>query len=553
MPKITYDKSGGGKIVWSAEDWLAGLHPQFSTTSTSVVRFLTNKMALQTAINPYRYVGALMPGALPTDVGNVSQVTTFLRNGVVKASSAYLVSNGALVQKITTLSAPLSIETTNWPHSINSNANSEAGQDIVLYNAKTGGTSQLQMFVSYNNSAKWDVASYTFATASTVWDDDFMSTAPATPLASPYLADGLGKPHPMVVGDDDILYMGDRNFLHGYDGQNSADNEGKFIAAVLTLPAGYVITSFSRIENFLVIYAYLDTGSGSPTYLSISKAFFWNYLDLDPTYTIDLTDNYVSGGFQYKSTIGCFTQGRSSPQSGNSSSTKVSKLKIWNGSIFETKFAFNENVPIHGGVEVLDETINWNADGVLYGWGEPYPEDFGNSSNRLTQGSGTTSGVLKTLASGIQVMSSGATTSGGLQEVDILFTEFYSNAVAILATAEPLFPKGFRGQIKCVRIQFAYTVTPGGTGGRNLVFRLVRSGTTSGSEITTLIADSDNFRSTSIDTLVKEFTTDSSTNQFPPFVALRPDLTWSAGSGGGDALPVERIEVEYDLINYQNV
>ena len=107
------------------------------------------------------------------------------------------------------------------------------------------------------------------------FDDDMMSTSAASPLAGSDLTDGQNAEHPMIVGDDDVLYIGSGRYLHGYDGQ--VGNAGTFYSKVLTLPLGYIITSMQTYNNYLVIFAHNnDTTAGTLTALgySDSKAFF---------------------------------------------------------------------------------------------------------------------------------------------------------------------------------------------------------------------------------------------------------------------------------------
>ena len=64
--------------------------------------------------------------------------------------------------------------------------------------------------------------------------DDFMKARPATPLSP---APGSYRyPHPMTVGDDDLLYIGDGPRLHAFDGSYASDDDGKFYDSVLKIP-----------------------------------------------------------------------------------------------------------------------------------------------------------------------------------------------------------------------------------------------------------------------------------------------------------------------------
>jgi hypothetical protein len=101
-------------------------------------------------------------------------------------------------------------------------------------------------------------------------DDDMMSTTAESPLAGTDLTDGQNVEHPMVVGDDDVLYIGSGRYLHGYDGQ--VGNDGTFYSKVLTLPLGYIITSMQKYGTYLVIFAH-NNDTTSVGY-STAKAFF---------------------------------------------------------------------------------------------------------------------------------------------------------------------------------------------------------------------------------------------------------------------------------------
>ena len=48
-----------------------------------------------------------------------------------------------------------------------------------------------------------------------VFDDDFMSTIAVNKMAGMDLIDGQNVEHPMIVGDDDVLYIGSGRYLHG--------------------------------------------------------------------------------------------------------------------------------------------------------------------------------------------------------------------------------------------------------------------------------------------------------------------------------------------------
>ena len=78
------------------------------------------------------------------------------------------------------------------------------------------------------------------------------------------------SPHPMMVGDDDILYIGSGNYVHAYDGATGAN--GTFIQRFSLSPAGFVVKSFAKIENYQSFSLYYNNTNSS--YLGQSKAYF---------------------------------------------------------------------------------------------------------------------------------------------------------------------------------------------------------------------------------------------------------------------------------------
>ena len=527
-------KINKGTIIFDETDWLSGLHPQYST-STSNSQKLTNKLSSTKNFNPYRYMGYAAPGFSPTDITNVSIVDAVIRKIVVNNSNAYAISQGTLLHKIDTLSGNGSLVTpTTFPHTIAAHGGhtTVVGNDVVVYPHKVGGTSATRLMYSWSDNTDWDVGTFDYTTT---FDDDFMSTAPATPLAAPYLAGGVGKPHPLIVGSDDILYIGDRNFLHGYDGQNAADNDGKFFPAVLTLPVGYIIQSMARIENFLVIFAYMESAGSSEFYLGRATAFFWNYLDLEPTRVVELNDNYVDAAFEYKGTVGCFTQGRTI--SIDSIATRPSKLQLFNGDVFEPVAYFVENIPITGGVEVRGDIIQWNSQGVLYSYGTPF-KGTAVGLQKIASGSGSTAGALATVATTLQLMSTGTTTSGGLQRLN---SNYASSSIAATSMAEPQFNTKMKGQVERVRVFFAKT----SSGGRNFTLVLLdRLGTSS-----TIISSADSLTSITASNYIQEFENNTSGNPLFTFDGLKAVLEWESGSAATDAPIVTKIEIDYKEVD----
>lgn len=529
------------RIVWDAQDFLSGLHPQYTAAVTDLpaAQVLT-QLAHSTNMNPYRYLGYASPGFLATDVTNVSVVNTGLISATDGTEGAtnygYIVSGGAKVHRFDIAANSLDSQAgpPAWPHSIVGTA-AEEGSDIITYPVNIGGARTNCVFYSWNDNGAdlWNVGIYNLSAAT--FDDDWMSTVPATPLAAPEIStDDL--PHPMIVGDDDTLLIGDGNAVHGLDGATGTN--GTFEANRLTLPRGYIIRAFARLPQYLAVFAhYSPSGNAvTPNFVSSgpAKCFVWDYLSLDPTYIYDLNDYVVTAAVETSDgNIGCFTQGMEPIPDGTN---RFSKLQLYNGSGFDVVQNFVGNAPGKGGCLVNGGAIYWNSDGVLHSYGSPFP-GLPTGLNRVASGSGTTARLLlKQFTSNKMVIASGTTTSGGLQR---LVTNQYSATGAFTTSlADPQFPYGQVGKAVGVTVWFAQTAT----GGRALTLYL--QDTING---TTQVIDS--LTGVSASNMVAKYQATVSGGELMRFDTLRVIGQWTAGSAATAAPVIRRVEVEYEPIN----
>lgn len=444
MPKIT-----SSKIIYDSSDWLGGLNAQYGLSGV-----LGNDFQSQRAIDPYRYYGYLSPGYLNETVDNASTVLgAVVRNAVNNGAYAYLIEGGTKLHRMTIAGGALLNDSAGvgFPHTITAHAghNTVLGRDCVLYDAKVGGTSAKRFFYCWSDNTDWDIGVCDMNTTTPSFDDDFMTTAPATPLSG-YDA-GKDYVHPMVVGADDILYIGDRNYLHAYDGQNTADDDGKFFPAVLTLPAGWIITGMAKMSESLVIFAYYSaSGSGDGFYYGESKAFFWDYLSSDPYRIKNLNDNTVVDGFEYLGTVACITSGR--PDGLNIG--KTNRLQIFNGSEFEEVAVFGGNPPIRGGVDILGRQIRWLCSTGTGGWYiYSWRNNFDNSNKlniigEISGGENYTSGFLRSFS---QFLFVGSTGTGSAGKVEKMNTSKF-NQSSVFYTSLTDFPNKIR--LTKIRIKF---------------------------------------------------------------------------------------------------
>lgn len=532
MPQITQNENGG-VIRWDEQDWQAGLIPQFgvgTTTATNVSGF-----ASATGIDPFRRPGYAYPGVNPNDSTNVSVVDAVIKNGALYGGGstglAYLISGGTKLHQFTTSTATLTNDIGsggNWPHTITPHGHSGAiGSDVAVYHQGT----TPYLFYSWYDGTDWDVGRYDL---SSTFDDDYMSTVPTTPLAdnwggvdtNDYLTQGQGIPHPMIVGDDNILYIGNGKDL-------ASLNNTTFNGSALDLPNGYVITSFAKLPNFLVIFAYLKTGANS-SYKSSSTAFFWNYVDSSFSYAYPLKGNYVNGGFNYKSTVGCFVTGQTS----YIGSSKDSKLLLWDGSVFKTVFNFTDDIPGHGGVEAFDDVIMWNSSGKIYEYGSPHIGLVaGTPANIISVLDGTTAeGMLKNFSSSRNMASAGTTTSGGLQNLN---GDYYPGSF-LTPNIEIPAPQEQKIKITQVKIYwFGTRVTKSNRIG-------VRINADRSSTSSVIIDEStDNARQTISSDLVDVYKSDSSGNTLISGTCISLEVTYAEATVANRPAIIRAVEVYY--------
>lgn len=528
-------KVQGTKIIFDSEDFLAGLYQQYSTDlAPSISAHLGHKLQSSTGFDPYRALGYASPSVNFDDVTNVSVVTDYIRDMATGRESStdygYLIGANNRLHRLDLSTKTLS-NSGSWPRTITTGVTGNAeGWDVVSYPVNVASVRTRSILYSWNDTGgAWNIGLFNQSSGAFT-DNYFTATA-----ASPITPSGNNKPHPMIVGADDVVYIGDGNKLHGLDGAVGTD--GTVYEDLLVLAEGYIITSFGLLDNYLVIFAYYsgkgNTASFDTTVAGPAKAFFWDYESRDATAIVDLYDAVVTAGFTFKNTVGCFTQGNNLVYDG---SNRFSRLKMWDGSKFETVEQFIGNAPIDGGVDIVGDSIQWNSQGIIHSYGSPF-EGYETVLNRFfDDASGTTSGMLRTIAgaSGYQLFSCGATTSGGLRSSQGA-SSYTSNASVATNKAIFNFPSGIVGKIKEVTIRFGRTAS----NGRALNAYLVTDDATTSqfmSGVTTISAGN----------LAQRFKFDISNNPFPRFNELGVALQWQGGSGANSAPIVRSIEVEIE-------
>ena len=511
MPTITKNK-----IIFDSKDWLSGLHDQYKDSALGA-QILTNQLSSISSVDPYRRYGYISAGWNATDLTNVSVIDALITNIEVDSSAkkAYYTAGTKLHQS--TLTNDTITTPTTFPKTISAHGGhtTVVAQDVLIYNV--GATRYL--FYSWKDNTDGDVGRYDL---STTFDDDYMSTVAASGAALTG-----GNTIPLIEGVDDIMYMGDGSNVHAFDGQEGAN--GTYTANVLQLPKEYIIVGFARLEpRTLAVFAHTNQ-TGDAFARSKTTVFFWDYINEDPFKVLDIADFQCTAAFEYKNTIGCFTQGMAADKA---TSNRNSKLWLYDGSTFKKQISFIGNAPINGGVDVVEDMIMWNTAGNVFALGSPF-KSAPAVINKVTKGTGTSNGALRTVTNQRQYISTGTTTSGGLQDLN---NNYVASASISTSLAEPNFSILQKGRIKTVKVVFYATVTSG----RAITVQLRNRNSAVGTVIN---------GDTAVSSLEQKFELDTSGNEFTTFDALKCVVTWATGAAATDSPAIDRIEVEFETTN----
>ena len=515
-------QGGGGVVVYDAADWRAGLGPQGKFESTqSLKQGNENGFVTTTNIDPLVSNGVLSPGVAPSaNVTNSANLAGTIVDFQVKDNTVvYGIDNGGKLHTIdyttNTISASRTLPVTT-----------PIGQNLMIYKHNSAGTPTTSLFYSYYVNANFDIGAYIGLSS---FDDDFMSSVPATPLD---ITSGDGddttqrtQPHVMEVGSDDIMYIGSGRYLHAYDGATGTN--GTFSSKVLTLPAGFQIIALKKKDDKLLITGnYYSTSSSG-----IGKAlcYVWNYRDLDVTEVIDLEDYYVSACFLWKGAPAFVTNGVIERNGAN-------KVKVLSGSTVENIADFDGTMPINSGIVVINRMIFLNAGGKIIAVGNKYVKS--NAVNHIaTLSQNGTSGILfyNTAAS----LLAGSAASGA----SYCFNNINNGAgsgSAVTYYFDPQFAPGKRGKAKSIIIEYEKPIAAGGTNG-NVSISL---GFDTNSQTRTIVAN----KSSVVVPLVKRYLYSTTGEPMPEFNTFRFTFSWAASTNGVSPT-ISRVIFEYDDVN----
>ena len=505
-------------ITFDEKDWLGGLHPQ----SGEQLALFKNGYDSMIGVNPFESLGSVVASPLPVAVTNVALADGVI-NHIVPNTLAGMATiemwgvGGTKLYRIGDLSGEIE-SGGGYPHQVASSVM----EDVVRYNI----SGNEKILYSYNTASKGDIGMHDLA--SNFVDDYWTGTSPSLDM------DDLNKdnPHPMIVGDDDILYIGDGNILKSIDGDTPVGSEN-----ALKLPSSFIIKSFAKIDNrTLVMFA--DQGTGKTT--GQARAFFWDYVSSDPYRIYDLVGNEVGGANQYSGSVCVVTKGVSADLK---ESSRDFHLLYFNGSRFQTLFTIEAgDLPTTGGISVNDDYILINSSGNLYSYGTPF-DGINAGPMSIHRLGGTKSGAVINSYSQRIIASSNSTSDEQLE----IITGSGGYAVGTMATtyAEPINDFATECRVKAVRVEFLRGNTGADT--RRLDIELIN-------EKNEEIKVTEDLTTVDSDNRVLIFYSGAFVSAgFEKFTALQLYANWSGGTGtGASALAIRKVIVEYERINILN-
>jgi hypothetical protein len=431
MPKINEQNK---TIVFDADDWLSGEDNIRNTGS----RDFGVGMNDSDSIDPYRKYGYLSPSRAADTASNSGELAGSIANITMLGNNGYAIEttigNLAQIHKIDDLetSPPEIINTSPYPHVLPSGV--YRAWDITTYAI---GTTEY-VFYSWSSGTDWNVGRINVS--SDTFDDDFMSTVPATPLAAPYVSGGASNvDHPMYVASNNRLYIGDRNFVHSFDGQTGAN--GTFEANVLDLPQGYQIVDFLEWNNYLVVFANNTSktiGSQEPT------AFFWDTVSESFTFTKSCGGYQVHAAKIYQNSfIISVSGGQPIDRKGNE------RLRIFNGSEF-IDFAYFGTTWRYG-LQVYGTTIYLNTREDIRAL-----KEYGDTVSSISIASmSVSSSPFVKIINQFQDVVYSVSLGGDDYSLLSLSSSFAPSATCRTKSIRPYFSDNMRGQIRKIKIYFA--------------------------------------------------------------------------------------------------
>lgn len=318
-----------------------GLLPGYYDSNSSFFvepSFGDPRFAINAEVNLFNTYGLAQPYGLValtngTSAGAVTTLIDYILDYPVPNGESYAAGGNLLHQ----IGASTVQNAGGWPHTVDKAA--VTGETIKGLCHYAGA-----LYYAYNTSGSPDVGKWDLAST---YDDDYMSTVPT---GGAVLPDGNSSQHPMVVGGDNIMYIGAGRYVSSFNTVGAV-----FTAQALDLPSGMDIVDLRWHEGRLFIAANRGTlNSASKVYSSI---YVWDTVSSSWEYEITVVGRigtmYVKDGLLYL----WWREADSTVQT-----AITSKLGFLNGLVPTHVLTYNGSPPHHGQVTQLRGHLIWSCE-----------------------------------------------------------------------------------------------------------------------------------------------------------------------------------------------
>lgn len=275
------------------------------------------------------------PGLASLTNGTQAGAVTTLIKGATDLATSSAVAFGIGGNQLYKFSSTAVIDDATWPVTIDKAAvTGEDGEDVAYYKGA--------LYYSYNHSGSaGDIGKYDLA--STFDDDWWTATISATALTS--------NPHPFEVGGNDVLYVGNGQYVAQWDGTTAQHQ-------ALDLPTSSVIQDIKWVNDRLWILANRPDTSG--TNKNTSSLYVWD--GTETSWELEIKLMGTGGALHYRNgSLFVFYS--------DISSTGGFKLGYVSGNGIVDVANFTGALPEFYQVTDYLDFILWNANGSLWAFG----------------------------------------------------------------------------------------------------------------------------------------------------------------------------------------
>lgn len=275
-------------------------------------------------------------GLTTLTAGNESGAVTTLVRYIIDFPFSTGVTIGGGGNLLHQINASQVINTGAWPHTIDKAVvTGETLKGLCHYSGA--------IYYAYNTSGSPDIGKWDLAAT---FDDDFMSTVPTNGAVLP---DGSASEHPMVVGGDNIMYIGAGRYVSSYNATTNV-----FTAQALDLPAGMDIVDIRWHQGRLWIAA--NRGNLGSQDKAFSQIYVWDTFSDSWEYDIAVVGRI---GTMYIKDGAIYLWWREVDSTVNDA--VVSKFGYLEGLIPTVIRSYNGGLPNHGQVTHRRGFIFWGS------------------------------------------------------------------------------------------------------------------------------------------------------------------------------------------------